>query len=161
MSLRIRILVIGKTRSKFLQAGNAEYLKRLQPYAKAEIVTLAAEKIPPNPAAATVAAIKAAEARTLLAAVTPGEYLIALSPEGEELTSGGFAALLDELALRGESRLAFAVGGTLGLDDTVLKAARRVLSLSRLTFTHELVRLILVEQLYRAFKISRGEPYHY
>lgn len=161
MSLHIRILVIGKTRVKFVQAGSAEYLKRLQSYAKIEIVTLPAEKIPAGLDAAGVAAVKAAEARTLLGAVSPGEYLIALSPEGEEFTSEDFAAFIDKLALHGESRLAFAVGGTLGLDDTVLKSARRVLSLSRLTFTHELVRLVLLEQLYRAFKINHGEPYHY
>lgn len=133
----------------------------MQPYARVELVTLPAVKIPPRISDADSIAIKAVEAQTLMKALKPGEYLVALTEDGQQFTSLQLAAQLQELANQGYSRLAFVIGGTLGLAPEVLERARMVLSLSRLTFTHELARLILLEQLYRAFKINAGEPYHY
>lgn len=161
MALGIRVLAVGKTRTRFIDLGIDEYLKRLRPYARTELVILPAAKVPPRLDEKAAAAVKEAEGRAILSALSPGEHLIALSEGGQELTSEEFAAFIQKLALRGESRLAFAVGGTLGLAPEVLAAARTVLSLSRLTFTHELARLVLLEQLYRAFRIIHGEPYHY
>lgn len=161
MALGIRVLAVGKTRTRFIDLGIDEYLKRLRPYARTELVILPAAKVPPRLDEKSAAAVKEAEGRAILSALSPGEHLIALSEGGQELTSEEFAAFIQKLALRGESRLAFAVGGTLGLAPEVLAAARTVLSLSRLTFTHELARLVLLEQLYRAFRIIHGEPYHY
>lgn len=161
MALGIRVLAVGKTRTRFIDLGIDEYLKRLRPYARTELVILPAAKVPPRLDEKAAAAVKEAEGRAILSALLPGEHLIALSERGQELTSEEFATLLQKLALRGESRLAFAVGGTLGLSAEVLAAARTALSLSRLTFTHELARLVLLEQLYRAFRIINGEPYHY
>ncbi|HHY91772.1 MAG TPA: 23S rRNA (pseudouridine(1915)-N(3))-methyltransferase RlmH [Firmicutes bacterium] len=161
MAAGIRILAVGKTRARFVELGVEEYLKRLQSYARTELVVLPAAKVPPRLDPAAAAAVKEAEGRAILGALLPGEYLIALSEHGQEVTSEGFAALMERLALHGSSRLAFGVGGTVGLDEAVLRAAGTVLSLSRLTFTHELARLILLEQLYRAFRILHHEPYHY
>lgn len=161
MALGIRVLAVGKTRTRFIDLGIDEYLKRLRPYARTELVILPAAKVPPRLDEKAAAAVKEAEGRAILSALSPGEHLIALSEGGQELTSEEFAAFIQKLALRGESRLAFAVGGTLGLAPEVLAAARTVLSLSRFTFTHELARLVLLEQLYRAFRIIHGEPYHY
>ena len=159
--LHIRILALGKTKISFIAAGNREYLKRLQPYARVELVTLPAVKIPSRLSDAAITEIKSQEARTILTALKPNEYFIALSEDGRQFTSPELATMLYKLALQGRSRLAFAIGGTLGLAPTVLQRADTVLSLSPLTFTHELARLILLEQLYRAFKISAHEPYHY
>jgi 23S rRNA (pseudouridine1915-N3)-methyltransferase len=161
MALGIRILAVGKTRMRFIELGIDEYLRRLRPYARIELVILPAVKIPPRIDEKAAAAVKQTEGRAILSALSPGEHLIALSERGRELTSEEFAALIQKLTLCGESRLAFAVGGTLGLSPEVLAAARTVLSLSRFTFTHELARLVLLEQLYRAFRIIHGEPYHY
>ncbi|NLG86815.1 MAG: 23S rRNA (pseudouridine(1915)-N(3))-methyltransferase RlmH [Firmicutes bacterium] len=144
-----------------MAAGNREYLTRLQPYARVELITLPAAKIPPRLDAAAVAAIKDQEAQTILTDIKPNDYFIALSEDGQQLTSPKFAAMLQKLALAGHSRLAFVVGGTLGLGPAVFQRADTVLSLSSFTFTHELARLILLEQLYRAFKINANEPYHY
>ena len=159
--LQIRILTLGKTKSSFIASGNKEYLKRLQPYARVELVTLPAAKIPPRLSDAAITAIKDQEAQTILTALKPSKYLIALHEDGQQFTSPQLAILLEKLSTRGQSRLAFAIGGTLGLSPAVLQQAGTVLSLSRFTFTHELARLILLEQLYRAFKISANEPYHY
>lgn len=133
----------------------------MRPYARVEFVTLPAAKIPPRPNKAQITAIKAVEAQAILKTLKSAEYLVALSEEGREFTSLKLAAHLQKLALQGQSRLAFVLGGTLGLGEEVIKRAGTVLSLSRFTFTHELARLILLEQLYRAFKINAGEPYHY
>ncbi|MGI6128513.1 MAG: 23S rRNA (pseudouridine(1915)-N(3))-methyltransferase RlmH [bacterium] len=159
--LQIRILTLGKTRTNFIAAGNREYLKRLQPYARTELVILPAAKVPARLSTATINAIKDQEAQIILAAMKPSEYLIALSEEGQQFTSVKLASQLEKLAAQGHSRLALAIGGTLGLSPVVLQRAGLVLSLSRLTFTHELARLILLEQLYRACKINANEPYHY
>jgi 23S rRNA (pseudouridine1915-N3)-methyltransferase len=159
--VQIRILTPGKTRAAFIAAGSREYLKRLRPYARVELVTLPAVKIPPRLSKADSQAIKAAEAQTILRSLRPGEYLIALTEGGQQFTSLELAAYLQQLADQGHSRLAFAIGGPLGLAADILHRAQKQLSLSSLTFTHELARLILLEQLYRSFKINAGEPYHY
>ena len=159
--LQIRIIALGKAKAGFISAGNKEYLKRLQPYAKTELVILPAKKIPAKPNLATTKAIKDQEAELIATSIRPNEYLIALDEKGRQYTSTGFANHLEKLMLQGNSRIAFLIGGTLGLSPSILERANATLSLSSLTFTHELARLILLEQIYRAFKINAGEPYHY
>ena len=159
--MRIRILTPGKTKAAFIVAGSGEYLKRLQSYAKVEVVTLSEVKVPPGPSPAEIEAVKNAEAKIISKSLRPGEYTIALTEKGRQFTSLELAGFFHQLANRGQSRLAFIIGGPLGLSLSLLEKSQTKLSLSSLTFTHELARLLLLEQLYRSFKINAGEPYHY
>ncbi|MDD2903664.1 MAG: 23S rRNA (pseudouridine(1915)-N(3))-methyltransferase RlmH [Syntrophales bacterium] len=154
--LDVTVLMVGKTREAFIQEGLAFYQKRLRPYLKLSLKSVRAEKeegkLPPE-------TIKAREGERLRGAVPAKSYLVALDPGGKELTSEEFATWL---ASREEDArpLAFLLGGHLGLDAATLAQARERLALSRFTLTHELSRLILLEQLYRAMTIKTGHPYH-
>jgi 23S rRNA (pseudouridine1915-N3)-methyltransferase len=154
--LQIAVIMVGKTREAFIQEGLAFYQKRLQPYVKLSLKSVRAEKeegkLPPE-------TIKAREGERLRAQVPPKSYVVALYPRGREFTSEEFAAWLTRR--EEEARpLAFLIGGHLGLDDATLNRAQERLALSRLTLTHELSRLVLLEQLYRAATIKTGHPYH-
>jgi 23S rRNA (pseudouridine1915-N3)-methyltransferase len=154
--LHVSILMVGKTREAFIQEGLAFYAKRLQPFVNLTLTRVRAEK---EAAGVTPEIIQAREGRRLRAQVPPRAIAIALTPEGREFTSEAFAAWLtrQELASR---PLAFLLGGHWGLSDGVIADAHECLSLSRLTLTHELSRLVLLEQLYRAMTIKTGHPYH-
>lgn len=158
--MRIKIVSVGKIKEDYLQGGVAEYARRLRPYVNLELVSVRDEPIPDQPAEAEEAAVVAREGERLRHQVRDGTYLVALDQGGTALTSEELAGLLDRLALAGRSDLTFVIGGTLGLDRQLLARADLTLSLSRLTFPHQMVPLLLLEQLYRAVKISRGEPYH-
>lgn len=158
--LRIRILLAGKVRERYLQSGIAEYLKRLGPYARVELVQLPDEPVPERASAADLARARKREGERLLKALGPAEYLVALDLRGEQLTSEGLSEWLAQRALRGDSSLAFAIGGSTGLAPEVLRRAQFRLSLGAMTFPHQMVPLLLLEQLYRGFKIAAGEPYH-
>ncbi len=158
--MRIRIVSVGKVKEKYLQAGIQEYLKRLQPYARMEFVSVADEPIPENASDAIEHQVVAREGERILKQLDPGHYVVALDMRGKQLSSEELAAFLEERALRGQSNLTFTVGGSLGLAPEVLRRADFTLSLGRMTFLHQMVPLLLLEQTYRAFKISRGEPYH-
>lgn len=158
--VRIKIVAVGKIRERYLAAGVEEYLKRLQPLARVEVVEVPDERLPGQPVAALEEAVKDKEGERLLAHVREGSYVVALAVEGKMLSSEDLAAMLENLALSGRSDLTFLIGGTLGLAPGVLKRADLLLSLSPMTFPHQMVRMIILEQLYRACKISRGEPYH-
>ncbi|KKM11268.1 50S rRNA methyltransferase [Clostridiales bacterium PH28_bin88] len=158
--MRIKLVAVGKIKERYLAAGVAEYLKRLQPFSRVEVVEVPDERLPGQPVPALEEAVKDKEGERLLAHVRDSSYTVALIPEGQMLSSEDLAALLDKLAVSGKSDLTFIIGGTLGLSQRVLQRADLLLSLSPMTFPHQMVRMILLEQLYRAFKISRGEPYH-
>ncbi|MFZ5816160.1 MAG: 23S rRNA (pseudouridine(1915)-N(3))-methyltransferase RlmH [Bacillota bacterium] len=158
--MRIRLVTVGRIKEKYLQAGMEEYLKRLGPYAKVEVVALADEPIPENASPAEAEQVKQREGERILKALDPGQHVVVLDQRGRELSSEELAAFLEERALRGQSNLAFVVGGSLGLDRAVLERADAKLSLGRMTFLHQMVPLILLEQIYRGYKINRGEPYH-
>lgn len=158
--MHIRIVMVGKIKEKYLQAGMQEYLKRLTPYAKVEVVTLADEPIPDHASPAQEEQVKAREGERILAALDSGQYVVALDMRGKELSSEELAAFQAERALRGQSNLAFVIGGSLGLAGSVLQRAEFKLSLGRMTFLHQMVPLILLEQIYRGYKINRGETYH-
>lgn len=154
--LQVDVIMVGKTRETFIQEGLAFYQKRLRPFLKLSLKSVRAEKeegkLPPL-------TIKAREGERLRAAISPKTYIVALDPRGKELTSEEFAAWLSNREQ--DSRpLAFLIGGHLGLDEATLNLAQERLALSRLTLTHELSRLILLEQLYRAMTIKTGHPYH-
>jgi len=158
--ISIRIIALGKIKETYLQAGLAEYTKRLGSMCKLQIVELPDEKAPPNAAPAELERIKEMEGRRLLQALAPDEYFIALDANGMQLSSAQFADKLAHLALDGNSRLAFCIGASYGLSETALRRADFCLSFANMTYPHQLMRLILLEQIYRAFKINRGEPYH-
>ncbi len=158
--MRIRLVTVGKIKEKYLQAGMDEYLKRLGPFAKVEVVNLPDEPIPDNASPAQEEQVKQREGERILRVLDPGQHVIILDSRGREFSSEEFAAFLGERALRGQSSLAFVIGGSLGLSRGVLDRADTKLSLGRMTLLHQMVPLILLEQVYRGFKINRGEPYH-
>lgn len=156
--MRIKVLLVGKVREKYLRDGINEYLKRLGPYAKVELVQLADEPMPEKATAAEEEQGRGREGARLLKAAAG--YLVALDLRGEQYSSEQFAAFLAERALRGQSRLSFLIGGSTGLAPEVTRQAGHLLSLGAMTLPHQMVPLVLLEQLYRSFKINAGEPYH-
>jgi 23S rRNA (pseudouridine1915-N3)-methyltransferase len=158
--MNIHIISIGKIKEKYLKQGMNEYLKRLSPYAKVDIIELPDEKAPESLSEQEMEQVKEKEGERILAKVSPDTYVIALAIEGTMKSSEQLAESLDKLATYGKSKIAFVIGGSLGLSQTVMSRANESLSFSKMTFPHQLMRLILLEQIYRAFKINRGEPYH-
>ena len=159
--MRIRLLCIGKIKEKYLQAGIAEYVKRLGPFAKLEISELDEERMPENPSAAEKAQALEREGERLLKQVKNGSTLVLLDVAGKNLSSEELARFMANLSVQGQSDITFIIGGAFGVSPALQRAAHLRLSFSRMTFTHQMVRLLLVEQIYRAFKINRGEPYHW
>ncbi len=157
--MNIRVVGAGRIKEPWLAAGAQEYRKRLRPHAAVELVAVQDEPLPPRGDAAE-RAIRRREGERILRHVPPGWRLVALDVGGKMLSSEELAGWLAGEALRGHGDFAFAIGGTLGLDEEVLGRADLQLSLSRLTFPHQMVPLLLLEQLYRACKINAGEPYH-
>jgi 23S rRNA (pseudouridine1915-N3)-methyltransferase len=153
-------MVVGKLKEKYLKTGIDEYLKRMSSYAKIEIVEIPDEKAPEVLSAAEMEQVKQKEGEKLLAKLSQDSYVIALAIDGKMKSSEELADSLDKLATYGKSKIAFVIGGSLGLSDEVLKRADEKLSFSKMTFPHQLMRLILLEQVYRAFRINRNEPYH-
>ncbi len=156
----IKIIGVGKVKEKYLREGMAEYLKRLQPYARVEIIEVPDEKISQGLSPSEEEIIKKKEGERILKKIDPEAYTVALAIEGTLFSSEGLARHLEKLTREGQRKINFIIGGTLGLPDSIKKEADLVLSFSPLTFPHQLMRLILLEQIYRAFKIIRGEPYH-
>lgn len=157
----IAILAVGRLKEKYLTLGVGEYLKRLSPYAKVELSEVEDESFPDNPSPAERQKVREKEGMRLLNCLRPGTFLVALDEKGVSRSSEEMAGLLNELALAGRSDLTFVIGGSLGLSPKIVQRADLRLSFSKLTFPHQLFRLILFEQLYRWLKISRGEPYHH
>lgn len=158
--MNITIVSVGKLKEKYLKQGIAEYLKRLSAYAKVKIIEVPDEKAPESLSASEEQEVKQKEGDRILAKVTPDTYVITLDLQGKMLTSEQLAEKLEDLATYGKSKIAFVIGGSLGLSDDVRKRSDYALSFSKMTFPHQLMRLILLEQIYRGFKIMRGEPYH-
>ncbi|ONK22954.1 23S rRNA (pseudouridine(1915)-N(3))-methyltransferase RlmH [Bacillus sp. VT-16-64] len=158
--MNITIISVGKLKEKYLKQGIDEYLKRLTAYAKINIIELPDEKAPENLSPIPMEQIKKKEGDRILSKISPNAHVIALSIEGTMKSSEELAARLDHLATTGKSKIVFVIGGSLGLSAEVMKRADEALSFSKMTFPHQLMRLILVEQVYRAFKIIKGEPYH-
>lgn len=158
--MRIRVIMVGKIKEKYLQAGMQEYLKRLGPHAKVEVIQVADEPTPDGAPPAFEEQVKSREAARILKALDSAAFVVAMDGRGQTISSEELAGFLEERALRGQSNLAFVIGGSLGLSAEVLARADYKLSLGRMTFLHQMVPLILLEQIYRGFKINRGEPYH-
>ncbi len=159
--MKITIVCAGKIKEKYLSAGIAEFMKRLKPFAQVEIREIHEEKMPDSPSDAEKEQVLTREGEKLLKLVPEGSYLFVLDVFGKEKSSEELAASIDKLGLSGRSNITFLIGGAFGLSSEVRKAADELLSFSQMTFTHQMVRLLLVEQIYRAFKINRGEKYHW
>lgn len=158
--MKITIVAVGKVKEKFYRDAIAEFEKRLSKYCKLEIVEVADEKTPDNASAAQELQIKAKEGDRILSTIKDDMHVIALAIEGKQLSSTELADKIDKLGISGRSSIAFVIGGSLGLDERVLKRADFKLSFSPMTFPHQLMRVILLEQIYRAYRIIAGEPYH-
>ena len=159
--MKISIVCVGKIKERYLTEGIAEFSKRLTPFVKLETIAIAEERMPDEPSPAAKQQVLQKETLRLLAAIPEGAYVILLDVGAKQLSSPQLAALIDELALKGKSHLAFVIGGAFGYTDELRQRADVSLSFSKMTFTHQMIRLLLVEQIYRAFKISRGEKYHW
>ncbi|MBQ3106383.1 MAG: 23S rRNA (pseudouridine(1915)-N(3))-methyltransferase RlmH [Eggerthellaceae bacterium] len=155
--MKITIVAVGKLKERFWADACAEYLKRLSPYAKVSV-----REVPDvDPArAGGVEAAREREGLAVLQALSPSDHVILMAIEGKQRSSVDFSRRLDSLALNGASDIAFVIGGSDGVSDAVRARANETLSFGLITLPHNLARVVLLEQLYRAFKISRGEPYH-
>jgi len=156
--MKLTIVCMGKTRERFIQDGIAKYLRYLKPYAATEIKELREEKVHDLKDAPL---IREKEAGKIFKAVSPQALLVALDERGQEFTSHGFAEFLNKSLESGVREMAFVIGGAMGLDESVTGKSNKVVALSRWTLTHEMARLVLLEQLYRAFTIIKGKTYHY
>jgi 23S rRNA (pseudouridine1915-N3)-methyltransferase len=158
--MKITLVTVGKIKEKFFADAIAEYTKRLSRYCKLDIVQLPDEKTPDNAGEVIERQIKEKEGERILASIKDGTYVIALAIEGDMLDSVKLSEKIDSLGIGGTSQIVFVIGGSLGLSDAVLKRADYKLSFSRMTFPHQLMRVILLEQIYRSYRIIYGEPYH-
>lgn len=156
----IQIIGVGKLKEKYLVQGIQEYAKRLGPYVKFQVIEVPDEKAPDNMSEAEVRGVKEREGERILAHVKSEAHVIALAIGGQLWSSEDLAAEMDKLGTYGTSHIVFVIGGSHGLSDAMLKRAQQKLSFGRMTLPHQLMRLVLVEQIYRAVKINRGEPYH-
>ena len=158
--MRITVVCVGKIKEKFYVQAVEEYAKRLSRYCKLEFVELPDEKTPENAGEQINASIKAKEGDRILSVLRDDAYVIALAIEGNMLDSVQFSEKLEKLAVSSVSHIMFVIGGSRGLDTRVLSRADYKLSFSKMTFPHQLMRVVLLEQIYRAYRIMRGEPYH-
>lgn len=158
--MQISILCVGKVREKFFREAIQEYDKRMSRYAKVQILEVADEKTPDRASVAEEEQIREKEADRLLKQMRDNMYIIALDIQGSQQDSVGFSEHLSKLMVSGKSHIAFVIGGSLGLHHSVLSRADEKISFSKMTFPHQLMRVILYEQLYRAMRIMHGEPYH-
>lgn len=158
--MRIRIVCIGKLKERYWSEAVEEYSKRLSRYCELEIVQLKEARLPDRASLADEQNVIFEEGQSILKNLKEGSQVITLEIKGKELSSEGLSAYLGELQLEGKSDLTFVIGGSLGLSEQVSARADFRLSFSRMTFPHQMMRVILLEQIYRAFKILRNETYH-
>lgn len=158
--MRIKLIAVGKLKEDYLKKGLAEYVKRLAPYIKFEMVEISDEKAPETMSEQQLRIVIEKEGERILKSVSPSTYVITLAIDGKQLTSEQFADHFAQLGLSGRPDITIIIGGSNGLSPTVLSRADFKLSFGTFTYPHQLMRLILVEQIYRAFKINAGEPYH-
>ena len=158
--MKITVITVGKIKEKYLEDAIAEYSKRLSRYCKLEIIQVADEKTPDRASEVVETQIKDKEGERILSHIKDTAYVVALAIEGKMISSEELAELIDGLGVRGESHIQFVIGGSLGLSKKVLERADYKLSFSRMTFPHQLMRVVLLEQIYRSYRIVNGEPYH-
>ena len=158
--MNITIIAVGKVKEKYIASGIKEYRKRLGPYCRLNIVEVPDQRAPENLSRRRLEEVKNREGRDILKHVKPGNHIIALDIGGRQASSEDMAGYIERLVTGGSSSIIFVIGGSNGLSKGVLGRSDMKLSFSAMTFPHQLMRLILLEQIYRWFKINRGEPYH-
>ena len=158
--MNITIISVGKIKEKYIKLGIEEFSKRLSRYCKLTMVEDPDEKTPDNASEREMELIKDKEGKQILNKIKDNMYVIAMDLQGDMKTSEQFAKQLSQLALSGDSNVAFIIGGSLGLSDEVKKRANYKVCFSKMTFPHQLFRVMLLEQIYRAFRIMKNEPYH-
>lgn len=158
--MKISIVCVGKIKEKFFRMAIEEYSKRLSRYCKLEIIEVTDEKTPDNASEHEVSLIKDKEGERILKNINADAYVIALAIRGKQLSSEELADKIEKLGIQGVSHIQFIIGGSLGLSDRVLKQADLLLSFSKMTFPHQLMRVVLLEQVYRSYRIIQNEPYH-
>lgn len=158
--MKIKIICVGKIKEKYLKDAIDEYKKRLSRFAQIEITELNDERIPDNPSKAEMDIVLKKEGDKILEKIGPSDYLITLCVEGKNLSSEELADKVSDICLMGSSTITFVIGGSLGIREDIKSLSKLRLSFSRMTFPHQLMRVILLEQIYRAFKINSNEEYH-
>lgn len=158
--MKITVVAVGKIKEKFFADAVSEYRKRLGRYCKLEILQVADEKTPDGAGEALEKQIKDREGERILSHIRDGEYVFALAIEGKMMSSEEMAQKMERLGVEGRSQVVFVIGGSLGLSEAVLRRADEHLSFSKMTFPHQLMRVILLEQIYRSYRIMTGGPYH-
>lgn len=158
--MKITIISVGKIKEKYLRDAITEYSKRLSRYCKLEIVEVADEKTPDQASEVVEEQIRSKEAEKILKYVKEDAYLITLEIQGKMLTSEEMAEKIEKLGIQGVSHILFVIGGSIGLGKEVLAKSNFALSFSKMTFPHQMMRVILLEQIYRSYRIINGEPYH-
>ena len=159
-NMKITIVCVGKIKEKYLRDAIVEYTKRLSRYCKLEIIEVADEKTPDNASENAEEMIRQKEAERLLKYIREDAYLITLEIGGKQLTSEEFSEKIEKLGIQGTSHIIFVIGGSIGIGKAVLEKSDYALSFSKMTFPHQLMRVILLEQIYRGYRIMSGEPYH-
>lgn len=158
--MNIKIITVGKLKEKYLKMGIAEYAKRLGTYCKMELIEVPDEKAPEKLSEAEMIQVKEKEGERILAKISDQAYVFALAIEGDQRTSEKFSKEIEQLGIQGKSNLVFVIGGSLGLSDAVMKRSNTKISFGKMTLPHQLMRLVLIEQIYRSFRIMKNEPYH-
>lgn len=158
--MNITVVTVGKIKEKYLRDAIDEYSKRLSRYCRLDIIEVADEKTPDNASEKEELQIKDKEGEAILKHIKDNMFLVALAIDGKQLSSEELAELVKGLGVKGESNITFVIGGSLGLSKAVLSRANYKLSFSKMTFPHQLMRVILLEQVYRGYRIINGEPYH-
>ena len=158
--MKISILCVGKIKEKYLRDAIDEYKKRISRFATVEILELSDEKIPDNASKAQMDIVLKKEGDKIMEKISPQDYLVTLCVEGKNLSSEELAQEVSDICLKGNSTITFVIGGSLGIRDDIKKLSKLRLSFSRMTFPHQLMRVILLEQVYRSFKINANEEYH-
>ena len=158
--MKITILCVGKIKEKYFSMAIEEYVKRLSRYCKLEIIEVPDEKTDENASAAEENMVKAKEGERILKNIKDTSYVIVLAIDGKQLDSVELSEKIEKLGVQGVSHITFVIGGSLGLDERILQRADYKLSFSKMTFPHQLMRVVLLEQVYRSYRIMNGEPYH-
>lgn len=158
--MNITLLCVGKIKEAYYREALAEYVKRLSKYCRLNVIEVADEQTPDKASDIEVAAILKKEEERILSKIPANSHVISLAIEGKSLDSVAFSSLIDDLGISGKSNICFIIGGSLGLSDNVKSRSDMLLSFSKMTYPHQLMRVILTEQIYRAYRIIKGEPYH-
>ena len=158
--MKITILAVGKIKEKYFADAVAEYKKRLSRYCKLEIIEVADEKTPDNASTQEEELIRRKVGERLKKYIKDGAYVISLAIQGKQFSSEEFSKKIHALGLHRESHIIFIIGGSIGLASDILKESKELISFSKMTFPHQLMRIVLLEQIYRGYRIMNGEPYH-